>query len=689
MLLASRVLTQLGGKSLQKLKESQIKDGIDQAMKSFSHTETRLLEAVRGVSQWEELSSFFSNPDSNWAKENLVIWAPHSYKLDFMAICDSSGKILFKWGSDERNRKLLPISTLTDSVQSGWVATPRNLYLLANSNIVDGDQHLGTLIFGRKLTHRMLLEMRINEHSDLLVYYGSRLIATTDTTSSLPYVDPGVIFTEMISRNGIYIYEDPETKRAIGFRGLKNLQGEEIAAIGWSSTHFPTRFIEEAIDNIFIYFGIPLLALVLLSALILGLWIEKPIRKLSKTMEDIRTTGDLSRRAPVTGGGEISSMSHSFNQMLEQLSRQRDELITFRTMVQTMKEGVMIEDLNHQILYLNPRLEEMTGIRGIENMKSSDFIQFVRAIETDNDSSGGDRGFISEEVEWTKSDGARIQAIRSSINLKDQNGENTGILSTFVDITERNDLEIELINASRMAFLGLYSQGIIHNLNGPLNSIVGFSSLLLRENPRAEIPQRIHQDAQRLSDQVATLGRQWLRTSRSSEGYININEILEEEAKFLEANLFYKHNVEKVFDLDPDLPPIKGIYGDFSQAFLNILVNSTDALTESSQHMLKISTKYVESEIEVIIEDSGIGIPPNNLEKIFLPFFSTKRRNRDEGMTSGAGLGLPIARKVLEKYDVLFTIESQLGKGTRVILRIPIIEKEHSLAEEQINKVYA
>ncbi|MBU1881904.1 HAMP domain-containing protein, partial [bacterium] len=554
---------------------------------------------------------------------------------------------------------------------SGWLSGTRDLYLMAYSDIEFHGMKMGRLVFGRRLSHQFLTGLNLDDATDVMVYYGGRLLATTDTSTALPFVDPGKIFTEIEARGDIYIWTDEEHDRAIGFTALRNIENVEVAAIGWTAAQSPANVIVEAIQNILYYFGIPLFALVIFAALILGFWIEKPIRSLSKTMERIRTTGDLSERAVVSGGGEIASMSQSFNQMLEQLAKQHEELSTFRTMIMTMREGVVIEDQDHRVVYMNPQMLELLGKEGHESGWQEYEFELRRMITAKNHRGEDENGFTPEEVEWQKPNGKRIQALRTSGKLKDPHGRMIGVLSTFVDVTERNDLEIELIETSRMAFLGLYSQGIMHNINGPLNTIIGFSSLLNKRPEVSELSERIYNDAQRIAEQINILGRRWHRTGHQQTELLNMNDIIEDELKFLEADLFYKHNVEKNFNLDAKLPLIAGRYGDFSHAFLNIISNALDAMLESPLHQLTITTKADDKEVSIEVSDTGIGINSENVNRIFVPFFSTKRRNLKEGIPSGAGLGLPIARKILEPYNAQFEVESELGKGTTMRIRFP------------------
>jgi signal transduction histidine kinase len=674
LLLATHALVGLGGRSARALQELQVGEGLEQTTLAIQAAQNHLLEGTQAVAAWNELAAYLSRPDPHWPKANLEKWVPQSYNLDYLALYDNRKLNLYSWRSTSlvEGSLLDTLLASTDSLRYGLFSTSRDLYLLARSDIVTSEKVLGTLVFGRRLSHAFLMEIKAGRVSDLTIYYGARLLATTDTSNTFLQIDPAEVFTHLEQRHDSYLYYAQDQDRVIGFRPLRNVHGLEVAALGWVSPHTRVALVKDEINRLLLFFGLPLLATVLLAAFVLGIWIERPIRSLSKTMEEISRTGNLNRLVPVSGGGEISSMSHSFNQMLKQLALQRDELLTFRTMILAMKEGVLIENTRREVTYMNPRMEELLGVRfeppraGEEPLTLAERITFKRQIMEDK------RGFSTEEVEWYCPDGNRVQSLKTTGRLEDPSGQVIGILSTFVDLTERNELELELIQASRMAFLGVYSQGIIHNLNGPLNTIMGFSSLLCRNHPDAEIPARINEDALRMSELINSLGRRWRRTGESRMEQLNINEIIREEINFLEADLFFKHNVDKTLELDANLPLVWGVYGDFSHALLNVLINAVEALTDSLIHKLRVRTRVLRNEICVEIEDTGVGIPPEDLDHIFLPFFSTKGRDRKDGIPSGAGLGLPIARKVLEPYSVRFLVQSEERRGTTMIIRIPL-----------------
>ena len=115
---------------------------------------------------------------------------------------------LYTWTSSEpvELEYFKPLCTNELPAQSGWISTPQGLYLVAASGVSRKGTERGTLVFGKRLSYQFLLEVHNNaREADLMVYYGGRLLATTDTSSVLPFIDPAEIFTELVQRQGTYI----------------------------------------------------------------------------------------------------------------------------------------------------------------------------------------------------------------------------------------------------------------------------------------------------------------------------------------------------------------------------------------------------------------------------------------------------------------------------------------------------
>ena len=252
------------------------------------------------------------------------------------------------------------------------------------------------------------------------------------------------------------------------------------------------------------------------------------------------------------------------------------------------------------------------------------------------------------------------------------------------DLTERRDfdrqrreleLEIELGRQQQLAQVGMHVSGIVHNLQNPLQVLLGYIEMAKVKG--LEIPKFsvIEQAVQSIVNIVRNLLLKMLKQSNSEFTLININELLENELTFLNANPFFKHNIEKEYQFTDRMPLVHGIYSDFSQVITNIVHNALDAMINSPKKFLKVSTEVDDAKglISINISDTGSGIPERVKDKIFQPFFSTKEDQKESynGISSGSGLGLSSSVALLETYGGEISFETYPNQGTTFKIDIP------------------
>lgn len=235
-----------------------------------------------------------------------------------------------------------------------------------------------------------------------------------------------------------------------------------------------------------------------------------------------------------------------------------------------------------------------------------------------------------------------------------------------------------------LADLGSLAAGLIHNLAGPL-SVIRSSAELLERYQRKSLetvpelaalqetwPKSVQNGFQVMVehvDQITDATRDLLAKLRGEatrrEGPLDLNEILMRELRFAENNLGLKQSTRQETDLAPNLPLVQGLYSDFSHSFRNLLRNAVQAMAETKQKVLKVSTMLEQSDIVVRIQDSGKGIPAKDLNKVFDPFFTTRPQ-----ASQASGLGLYSVRQLLMPYNVAFHIASKPGR-TVFTLKVP------------------
>jgi len=248
-------------------------------------------------------------------------------------------------------------------------------------------------------------------------------------------------------------------------------------------------------------------------------------------------------------------------------------------------------------------------------------------------------------------------------------------LTVAHDITERKqseerekELQKELLLSSRLAAIGELAAGVAHQINNPLTGVLGFSQRLLRKSTDQETNQdlkRIYTEAERAAKVVQNL-LTFARRRQTQKQYSDINDILE-SALELRAYELKTSNIEVVTDLTPGLPEIMLDFHQIQEVFLNIILNAEQAITEANGGgKLTIKTEERKGDIRTTFTDNGPGIPAENLEKIFDPFFSTK------GEKGGTGLGLSVCHGIISEHGGRIYAKSKPGKGAIFFVELPL-----------------
>ncbi|MBC8276958.1 MAG: response regulator [FCB group bacterium] len=221
---------------------------------------------------------------------------------------------------------------------------------------------------------------------------------------------------------------------------------------------------------------------------------------------------------------------------------------------------------------------------------------------------------------------------------------------------------------------GLAAAGIAHNINSPLGGVMGYAQLTEMKHPNVKGLDMISDQAQKVAGLLHRVGEKGHADNNRRVSDIDLISVCEIEERFLDFNLFFKHNVEVVRNYE-EIPAIKGIYLHFSQIFNHLVQNAADAVFESSRKSLTISLQHLDDSIIWTFEDSGEGIPAINMDRVFEPGFTTRlspEEVEDSEMPSGYGMGLYVVKEILDEIGGTIEIESVINKGTKIIVKLPL-----------------
>jgi len=303
---------------------------------------------------------------------------------------------------------------------------------------------------------------------------------------------------------------------------------------------------------------------------------------------------------------------------------------------------------------------------------------------------------LAKRIFQARIERARGSVVHVAISVSTITGDtDTKTVLTIRDITNRMELAKKnrrmaqrMFQTEKLAYVGSLVQGMTHNLQGPLTSILGRAQLLALKHPDEPELHEITRAAQSMAENIRSLLVKVKGDQHTALQELNLNEIIKSELQVLDSNLFFKHQVQKNYLLDEKLPPVQGTYGDFSQSFANVIQNSLDAMRESSDKQILVATEHNESDIIVTVADTGTGIEKKNIAKIFEPHFTTKtvEIGSVKGDIAGMGLGLASVKDLLSPYDVKFELKSVIGKGTQFRFLIPY-RKATQLTEEEMRTI--
>jgi two-component system NtrC family sensor kinase len=262
----------------------------------------------------------------------------------------------------------------------------------------------------------------------------------------------------------------------------------------------------------------------------------------------------------------------------------------------------------------------------------------------------------------------------------DEDDEIGVLAKSFDEMTQQlSETQRQLYQSDKLASVGRLAAGVAHEINNPLTGVLTYSSFLLKrvdgESWLRDDLEVIVRETKRCREIVKGL-LDFARQSPPEKHPVNINDVIAHSIRIVQ-NQLEMHHIKLEQNLEAGLPVINADSNQLQQVLVNLLVNADDAIGENGG-VITLTTQLHEAAtngaaaknfVQIDVSDSGCGIPPENLPKLFEPFFSTKGQK-------GNGLGLAVVWGILEKHNGKITVESQVGKGTTFKILLPVEEKK-------------
>ena len=411
---------------------------------------------------------------------------------------------------------------------------------------------------------------------------------------------------------------------------------------------------EEITANIsknIIFATIAILAISILLTLIIGKIISKyviiyPVDKLMKS-------GD---KTVIGKENVIDAMTSELKQKLSEVSTQKNQI---ETILLHMTDGIIAFNREGEIILINPAAKQLLSIRPEDNTFDDIFSKFNLNINMEK---------IIYLENWTSTE-QRLEVEDKYVDIyfapfKDEIERPEGVIAVIQDITEH----VKLDNMQKE-----FVADVSHELKTPITSIMGYADTLLEGDYDKETQEKflnvIATESRRMARLVTdllTLSRYDNNKNKTKKVQFDLGELVKKCQEKLAIEIKKKNHDVKCF-VTADVPLVYADKDDIERVILNILTNSIKYTKENGE--IKIYVGFVYNDAYIKIFDNGIGIPEEDLSRIFERFYRVdKARTREMG---GTGLGLSIAKEILDKNGGSIDIKSVVGKGTEVVIKIP------------------
>ena len=377
---------------------------------------------------------------------------------------------------------------------------------------------------------------------------------------------------------------------------------------------------------------------------------------------------------------ENASLYRSLQRKVEEYERLKE---FSENIVESINVGILAADLDDRVESWNTQIERLSGIprdhavgRTLSELFPMELAgEFGRvrgqtgihhiykfvlrpAAAAEGNGSGNGHGMPARLRETT------LNIAIAPLVSKDQ--EQIGRLIIFDDITDRAELEQRLVQADKLSSIGLLAAGVAHEVNTPLAVISTYAQMLAKQvsddSQKSLILDKIAKQTFRASEIVNSL-LNFSRTSTTSLGDVNLNRVIQETLSLLEHQL-QKSGIQIKTDLDPGLPPVHGNAGQLQQVFLNLFLNARDAMPAGGT--LEVRTWPEGSGARAEVADTGHGIAPEHLHRIYDPFFTTK------AVRKGTGLGLSVTYGIIQEHGGSIEVFNRPGGGASFRLALPL-----------------
>ncbi len=385
---------------------------------------------------------------------------------------------------------------------------------------------------------------------------------------------------------------------------------------------------------------------------------------------------NISKRYPITGwaswavGEDITERKRA-----EQNLRTSEE--KYRTLAETAKDIIFISDYQGKITYINKAGKRASTVK-LEGKPILEIFKIVPEKHHEKlnkyfaDRMNGIDEIRTYEIEYIDKHGRHVP-IEINSSVIEEGGQQKGILVIARDLTERKQSEEVLLQSSKLAAIGEMAAGMAHEVYQPISAIMLFAQGLEELSVKEKFSSKRFSDDLKLISELANKTteiineiRSFARPAPKEYKDVNIHEVIYDALKIVRKQ-FQTDGIDLKLNFDDSLPMIKGNANQLQQVVLNLLNNARDSFNDVEDKNISLFTEQLkENKIKLIVKDNGSGMSQDTVDKLFIPFFTTKERSK------GMGLGLSISYRIIKEHNGEIHVKSEENVGTEFAIILPV-----------------
>ena len=390
--------------------------------------------------------------------------------------------------------------------------------------------------------------------------------------------------------------------------------------------------------------------------------------------------------------------SFELYKMIREINKNLEKKENYRTLFEAAPDGVEVLDVRGNIVDCNKTNQLLLGYSHAEIVGSHTtafFSETSRPLFEKKSRTLRDTGYVEGEVELVHSDGSIISVWRKEKAIYDENASLVGSVIYNRDISlrkraeeEKRKLEAQLQRAQKMEAIGTLAGGVAHDLNNILAGLVSYPDLLLMEIPKRSPLRKPILTIQKSGEKAAAIVQDLLTLARrgvAATEVVDLNHIISEYLKSPEHERLksFHPNVQVKTELETGLLNILGSPAHLSKTVMNLVSNAAEAMPYGREIFISTENRYIDRPIRsyahieegdyviLTVSDTGVGISPEDMERIFDPFYTKKVMGR-----SGTGLGMTVVWGTVKDHNGYIDVKSTEGEGTTFTLYFPVTRKE-------------